>query len=731
MFIKNTHLLLATLFSLGIIPGLSKAQEAYVSDLPVSPVTEQPVNEFDIGIGYISDDAYHFGRYNGMIDQGPYLIGNIKAKSYDEDGDFWKILGTSPGLDSTYLRLDAGTQGSQQFFIEYDQIYDFENNTSSTPFVNPGSSDLALPENYDADNLDSYLQPFDQKTERERLGVGGQLHIKRRWKLTGSLSQETQKGTDWIGGAMGPSREDNIFKWTNGALLPEPIDYITKKFDAALTYHGKNTQLEFAYHGSLFYNQDTSLSWTDPLENPDTTVPEDELHREGSISLEPDNQMQQLTSVLGHMFSPTSRLTALLSMTQLTQDQDFLPYSVSDTLDSLPQESLNGKVNLYRGQLKLTSRYLKKLRLSAKYSYDERDNKTAINSYQYLLADGVAGEPTINPRSNDPLSYQKQKVDLTANYRFNSTASLRGGYQFNHHYRDHDDDQVKTTREHIVSAKLKVKPVSKLNFDIYGETGKRRGSTYHTRVFENEDLRVLYLADLDRDKMGATINYMPTNRMSFVLTGDYINDDYIESEIGLKESRQESVLLNFSYQVTDRINTHAFYNYVEVKSTNTNENKEIEKGTFDVWEADLKDNSNSLGLGFNLDGLANKWDVGLDWVYTRGNGKMDMTGSQAQVDKVTGVITSDFVPIETQQFSDVKTSLSSLQLWTRYQYSDSIAVKFSYWYESYDTEDWAVDGTVNNYVPLENDTITQYLFMGEDQMNYHQHVVGLLLNAQF
>jgi MtrB/PioB family decaheme-associated outer membrane protein len=678
-----------------------------------------------------------------MIEQGPYLIGDIKAKSYGDEGSFWKLRGTNLGLDSRYLRLDAGVQGSQQYFIEYDQIPDYENNTGSTPFVNPGSTNLALPADYDAANLDSFLLPFDQETQRERLGLGGKFQIKSRWELSGSMSQETKEGTDWIGAAMGPSILDNIFKWTNGALLPEPIDYETNKFDAALTYHGKETQLEFAYHGSLFYNNDESLSWTDPLDDPSNKT-DDPIYRPGRISLEPDNQMHQLSAVLGQTLSSTSRLTALASVSLLTQDQDFLPHSVTDSdmteqddtsLDSLPQRSLDGEVWLYRGQLKLTSNPMRKLRLGAQYSYDERDNKTASNSYTYILADGVPGEfgidPPINPRSNDPLSYRKQKVDLNANYRFNSKVSLRGGYEYNHQHRDNDDVQVKTTQEHTVSAKLKVKPISQLNFDIYGETGKRKGSDYVTRNYEHPDLRVFYLADLDRNKVGASINYMPIDRLSFGLTGEYLKDDYTESEIGLKESKQKSALFNVNYQITDRINTHAFYNYEEFTSNNANENLEIEKGSLDVWEADLDDSSNSIGLGLSIAELANKWDAGLDWVYTRSKGQIDMTGFRAPVDKITGVIIGDFEPIETQQFSDLKTSLNSLQLWTQYQYSDAIAYKLSYWYERYSTEDWAVDGTINNYNPLENDTITQFLFLGEERLDYDQHVVGLAVKVKF
>lgn len=790
---KNTQRLLATLLPLGMVPGLLVAAED--TNTYELPVAQPSVNELELGVSYVENDAYYFGRYNGMYNEGPYIIGDIKAKSYDDEGGFWRLRGTNLGLESRYLRFDAGVQGSQQFFLEYDKTPDYENDTATTPFINPGSTNLLLPDGYvfpPAPNpptnpteqqlngyvnriyapllndtldalLDTHLLPFDQKTERERIGIGTKLHLKSRWQLSGSMSHETMQGTDWIGAAMGPSSISNIYKWTNGALLPEPIDYETDKINATLTYHGKQTQMEFAYHGSLFYNNDESLSWTDPLPNYD---PYGEHLRPGRISLEPDNQMHQLSAVLGHMFTPTTHLTALASVSLLTQDDTFLPYSTSDTVDAdldglpvypaqqdnslnaLPQDSLGGEVWLYRGQLKLTNRPTRKLRLSALYNYDERDNQTSSNAYIYTLADGVMGDatgeadPSINPRYNDPLSYRKQKIDLTANYRFNSTVSLRGGYQFNHIHRDHQDDQVKTTREHKVSAKVKVKPFSQLNFDLYGETGLRKGSTYRTRSHEHPGLRVSYLADLERDKVGTNINYMPSNRLSFGLNAEYLQDDYKESEIGLKESKQGSLLLNTNYQITDSINAHAFYNYQQFESTNANENKEIEKGSYDRWEADLKDRASSIGLGLSIDGLTDKWDAGVDWVYTRSVSQIDMTGYQAPIDTTTGELLGDFVLIDpTQQFSDVETDINSLQLWAKYQYSDNIAYKLSYWYERYSRNDWAVDGTIKDlapsnpisvdYIPLENNTIQQYLFLGEGSLDYTQHVVGLSVNVKF
>jgi hypothetical protein len=91
---------------------------------------------------------------------------------------------------------------------------------------------------------------------------------------------------------------------------------------------------------------------------------------------------------------------------------------------------------------------------------------------------------------------------------------------------------------------------------------------------------------------------------------------------------------------------------------------------------------------------------------------------------IDGNIIGVFTPIEEQPLPDLKTSLSSLQLWARYKYSDKIAYKLSYWYEDYNTEDWTVDN-------LTNDSVAQYLLFGESRLDYDQHVVGLSVNVQF
>ncbi|MDJ0805978.1 MAG: MtrB/PioB family decaheme-associated outer membrane protein [Gammaproteobacteria bacterium] len=690
---------------------------------------EPSVNEIEVGFSYLSDDAYRFGRFNGMTDDGAYIIGDVRAKAHTENGDFWRLRGTNLGLDSQYLMFQAGTQGAHSLSLEYDQLPDYENDTGVTPFLGAGGTHLRLPAGYDPDtavfdisdpknftselpaDLDRFLLPFDQETERKRLKLGARLFFKSRWELDGSFQQETKRGTDWIGSSMGPAEEEAIMLKTTGALLPEPVDFETNKMHAALRYHGKQTQWDFSYRGSLFSNKDDSLTWQDPFD----------LDRTGRLALEPDNQMHQLSAAVGHTLSATNRLTGLLSVSRLTQDDDFLPFNTSTSVDDLPRRSLDGEVWLYKGQVKLTSRPMPKLRLSAKYDYDERDNNTPTATYYYYIADGIPGELPNKawPKDNDPLSYQRHQFNLSANYRFNTKMGLRGGYKYQQIDRDSEDQERETTREQSLTLKWSLRALEELEVDVYGEHTRRRGSTYETRRDENPAMRTFYLADVDRNKLGASFYYMPTSRLSLGLTGEYLDDDYTDSALGLTEAEQVSLLLDASYQISERISSHAFYTHEAFKSSNAGAQDKFL--TTPDWSAELEDTIDSAGLGFNFNQFLDRWDLGADLVYTRSRGKIHMINNTINPSSGDSIADPDD---PTQQFPDLETSLTSLQLWTRYRYSDTISYRFSYWYEDFSSEDWTVDD-------LEADSVDHLLLLGEDRLDYTQHVVGLSVNVRF
>ena len=98
------------------------------------------------------------------------------------------------------------------------------------------------------------------------------------------------------------------------------------------------------------------------------------------MSLAPDNEFHQLSLTGGYALPYKSRLTGMVSMGRMTQNQAYNPYTVNSNASpsALPQTSLDGEVWLTNAQLKLTSRPINSLRLNAELRYNERDNKTRL-----------------------------------------------------------------------------------------------------------------------------------------------------------------------------------------------------------------------------------------------------------------------------------------------------------------------------------------------------------------
>src|SRR6202049_5339835 len=75
----------------------------------------QPTNQVEVGAGYVSQDSFKFGQYNGLFNKGFYGLFNFDVRSpdaYDSDSAVrWRVIGTDLGLDARKLRAEAGRRG--------------------------------------------------------------------------------------------------------------------------------------------------------------------------------------------------------------------------------------------------------------------------------------------------------------------------------------------------------------------------------------------------------------------------------------------------------------------------------------------------------------------------------------------------------------------------------------------------------------------------------------------
>ncbi len=671
--------------------------------VPEAFISEPVYSDIELGIGYVTDDAYFFGRYNGLQTEGAYLVGDIDARRFSDDGGFWVVRGTNLGLESRYLRLEGGKQGSHKFFLEWDELPNYMNNTAKTPFLGVGTDNLTLPSGFDIDtNLNANLNPFELQTKRERVKAGASFVAKQRWLFDVDFSHENKQGVDATGGAI-LNGTTNIVRFTSTSLLPEPIDQDTDLINASLSYAGEDGQVDLTYHASFFNNTYDSLSWQDPF------VP---ATSEGSMALAPDNEFHQLSLTAGYSLPYRSRLTGVASMGRMTQNQKFQPYSVNSGVPA--NESLDGEVWVLNGQLKLSSRPITKLRLNAEILYDERDNQTPVQTYSYIVLDSINAGGAV---TNNPYSYKKSRFNLDANYRFNAIISLRGGYKYNAMERSEFDAGREETDENTLFAKLKVKPHSTIDLELYGEAGSRDGGEFDQTGYQDPLMRKYNVADRDRTKLGALINYMATEKLYLGARADYSEDDYTGTEIGLTEASQPTVTVDFSYSPVSNLTTYGYYTWENIQSSQNGEDLSQAGGgggtaipTTGLWQADFDDTFNTVGVGAKWTDLG-KWDLGADLLYSKAVGHIEMTHESVDED----------------QYPDNLTEMYSIKLWTDYNYSKRLVYKFGYWYEEYLADNWAVDGLD----PYEPTVVANTLLLGNTTMDYEVRVFTVSASYRF
>lgn len=482
---------------------------------------------------------------------------------------------------------------------------------------------------------------------------------------------------------------------TTSALLPEPVDSTTDMVDVALNYNRDNALLQLSYHMSLFDNDEFALTWEDPFST----------GRYGSQALAPDNQFHQLAVTGAYLLPYRSRLSGTFSIGRMSQNQDYQPYTVNPALGAtLPRSSLDGEVWVTTGKLKIDSRPMRKLQLSAEYRYDDRDNQTPVDTYDYVVADSFTGTPV----RNNPLSYTRNQVDLTAKYRINKTMSLQGGYKYDHMSRDYREPEREDTRENTLFGRWKLQPHTRVDLSLFAEAGRRDGSDYNAPAGENPALRKYYMADRDRTRLGTTIDLLASDKLSLSASAEYIKDDYKNSDIGLTESEEPTYTLDASYQPHRNITTYAYYTYQNIDSSQNG--SETGTSTPD-WTADFEDRIDTFGISGKVSNIGRKWDLGADFIYTSATGEIDM-----KKDFATGV------PVT--RYPDLKTSMTSIKLWTQYQYRKDIALRLNYWYERFSADNWAVDNLRENSVP-------DLLLLGEETLDYDVHVVSASIVYQF
>jgi MtrB/PioB family decaheme-associated outer membrane protein len=731
-----------------MVPAVALAQARFEideSDPDVAALTE--IRSFlEFGIGYVDDDSFRFGRFTGLHEKGGYGVLNIdwfrRAHWSSPDPTYTRVTAANLGLSSRRASVEHGRQGDYRVHASYRQIPIYRSESGQTIYNGAGTNNLTLPGDWvpaastaGMSRLLPSLKPVEQRTERRRLGFGLDKLLSDRWAVTSNVRRETKQGIKTIGGTFGNSGGN-----PRAVILPEPVDYETREVDVALQYADRTKQFEMRYLMSLFDEGHTALTFRNPYSTisgwaPTTGYPTGA----GEMALPPDNQFHQVSFAGGYNFAGRMRASGDVAFGRMTQDEDFLAYTIDPVLAAsivqpLPRSSLDGKIDTTVANLRIGDRPTDRLHWNASLRYDDRDNKTPRNEYVYIGGDSMTQNVAANSnrrRFNEPYSYSETRLKFDAGYRFGRRTRLAGAVERRDIERTYSEREE--AEETTLSLSLRHAASDWFSGSLRLVRADREGSTYHGNEpflsgyapgytstvaggWENPPaFRRFSIADRVRDRLGANITLTPNQHWNIGFDIQRVEDDYRRSELGLRSSESDVYTFDVAFIPSDRLSSYLFYSREQMEidqngasiATATREANAIDPAR--RWNAFHTDDVDTAGAGFKWNLVENRFDLGADYVVARTESLISVTTGSA--------LTSRPLPPD-------KTRLNSLSLYGKYQMRENLSLQLRLWNERYRSTDFALDG-------VEANQLANVILLGEESPNYSVNVITASLIYRF
>lgn len=449
----------------------------------------RPASSIEIGPGAVTDGSFKAGEYNGLQKKGAFFMGAFDLRrggAYDSDSAMrYRLKADDLGLETRGIFAEAGEQGRFRFTFAYDGIRRNRSDSYQTPYLGAGTNMLALPGTWLVPNVagstssnnattsasarglstsigtapyldikttsptaGTLLTPsallratveaaanadvplfrnFDIFTTRKRFDAGFSANLSERWGVDAQFRPEYKTGTKPMG---------TVSRQVGGdiaAIIADPVDTRTDQVNLALNYNNARTFVRAGFYGSYFKNNIRSVSWENWASS---------AHSLNTMGSAPDNAYGQFNATAGFNISRTTKLVAFGSYARNTQNDTFL---TDATTPVVPVTSLDGLVVTTAFNAKLTARPAKKVNVVAAYKFDDRDNQTAINIFQY----SDAGEPLSpntsfpagpnnplgasfanNMNANRPYSKKINQLNASADYSLTSRQRITGAYEY-------------------------------------------------------------------------------------------------------------------------------------------------------------------------------------------------------------------------------------------------------------------------------------------------------------
>ncbi len=507
--------------------------------------------------------------------------------------------------------------------------------------------------------------------------------------------------------------------------VPGPLNEITQDMGVRAAYNFKKGNVHAGFARNLYNNRAETLTVDNPFQGFDTPYVATPAPAVGGGSRArwinaPDNEAS--TGNVGFLLKlpKQTRIGGDLSLGSWTQNAAFYPYTINsailtpsgaraDSVSSLQQSSLNGKINTTTTNLTFSSRPVKDLTLRAQFRSYDLTNKTS----RYVITGDVAATPdrswaVVTPSADEPYGYATANVYDNKTTRFTASASYDiGALTLEGQART---AKLERTSREALSGKDNGFAVSAL-FHARDWLGFRGTYDQAKRTAEGETLYGFQSDEAEREtkRTGVDVELTPVSSLTLTLAYfrrdvDYPNrPDRIAvtsgaptpgaqpipgTPSGLLEAKYDSFTAEVGFVPNARVDLSAYYTYEKDASTNQwSTTTGVALNNLLNYAGTDKTDTFGLNATFQLKPEVCKLSVNA--MRQKVDGLMDITAREAGSFYTPGRTT--LVPAGTGGAQDIAdwddTTLTSVTAQLDYTLAKTWTLSAGYWYEKYDFKD--------------------------------------------
>jgi MtrB/PioB family decaheme-associated outer membrane protein len=378
------------------------------------------------------------------------------------------------------------------------------------------------------------------------------------------------------------------FGFNTAIETPEPIGQTTVDADLIGNYRHKDVTAQASVGLSSFENSFSTLRVDNPKRFTDQVGGDGA--KVGALDLYPENHVVRGGLALGYLLPRQSALTGTIQISQMTQDDAFLPFTNNKALgpsnpDSLPAKSLDAKATQINGDVRLRTHPLKGLDGAVRFHYTDYNNQTDELQFDVRIPYDASiqrfGQTGSDDHTNDALSNKQWHAGVDADYSVTRAVHVGGTYEYR--TRDRTEREVEKDNETVLKGRASWVATTGLRFDGHYWHGDRKldeflsedyfglrtrlATTANPAVYDSTGqleqlaLRRYDVANRVQDQAGAGASYVFSEDLELSASYSYLKNDYKDSDLGLKDETGNNVALTGTYHVNPKLDLDGGYGY--------------------------------------------------------------------------------------------------------------------------------------------------------------------------